>query len=384
MSAHELIARLSTLLYTVNQSANIHTTTLLESNYTSTSVKVSAPYITASNTETTRTIMVSSRYLFPRGAIHFKPPGIKGEIELSPNFVVAIDDALGKLTPTAQREALDVIVQIGGVLSAHTMETFNRRVLPDLSVKKDITGAGVTNGHGELQTTITTSEGRHLDILDTNVWIASTDDSSFWRVIEVNEVVPVVDLLPEPQKTAVKRLLLPPLGSWVPVEQTPYMDNFLVKMYRLQNAPTLHRKSGRNYVIATGRNVPGPSNQPFATLPRYSFLSTYFIGLSLTFPLGAALAALRPGLVLEGDWKLSPKQHEGDEDECWKLQSCVQIKLPGSATDDPPRPREAIRKNVIIFDSGDEREPLRWQQLYDSVRSQWLHVYVQDLCMGLQ
>lgn len=95
------------------------------------------------NTETTKTIMVSSRYLFPQGSIHFTPPGIglDGEIKLSDGFASAIDDALGRPTPTAQREALDVIfneyghvfrtkVQVGGVLSAHTMETFNRSVRP--------------------------------------------------------------------------------------------------------------------------------------------------------------------------------------------------------------------------------------------------------------
>ncbi len=93
------------------------------------------------NTETTKTVLVSSRYLFPQGRIEFSAPGsgIVGEIELSQGFMTVLDAALQKATPLEQREALDALfneygqvfrtrVQLGGTLSAHTSETYSRTV----------------------------------------------------------------------------------------------------------------------------------------------------------------------------------------------------------------------------------------------------------------
>lgn len=93
------------------------------------------------NTETTKTVLVSSRYLFPQGRIDFAAPGsgFAGEIELSPDFMTALDAALNQPTPVQQREALDALfneygqvfrtrVQLGGTLSAHTSETYSRTV----------------------------------------------------------------------------------------------------------------------------------------------------------------------------------------------------------------------------------------------------------------
>ena len=108
------------------------------------SITVSADYSTETdwkNTETQKTILVSSRYLFPQGRIDFSTPGsgFKGAAQLSEEFLDAIDAALKKGTFTEQREALYALfqeyghvfrtkVQIGGTLSAHTMETFSRSV----------------------------------------------------------------------------------------------------------------------------------------------------------------------------------------------------------------------------------------------------------------
>lgn len=93
------------------------------------------------NTETTKTVLVSSRYLFPQGRIDFAAPGsgFAGEIELSQGFTTALDAALEKTTLVEQREALDALfneygqvfrtrVQLGGTLSAHTSETYSRTV----------------------------------------------------------------------------------------------------------------------------------------------------------------------------------------------------------------------------------------------------------------
>lgn len=55
--------------------------------------------------------------------------------------------------------------------------------------------------------------GDYTQILDTDAWIASTDDSNFWRVVEVTEVISVVDLLPEPKRSVVKKLMIPLLGE---------------------------------------------------------------------------------------------------------------------------------------------------------------------------
>ena len=108
------------------------------------SVTASADYSNETqykNTETERTIMMSSRYLFPQGRIDFSPPnsGFQGAVTLSQDFMDAMNAALAKSSKTDQREALYNVfeeyghvfrtkVQIGGTLSAHTMETFMRSV----------------------------------------------------------------------------------------------------------------------------------------------------------------------------------------------------------------------------------------------------------------
>ena len=93
------------------------------------------------NTESEKTIIVSSRYLFPQGYVNFSPPGTgyADDVQLSPLFTQSINNALAKPTKLEQREAVDAVlkdfgevfrtkVQVGGTLSAHTMETFKRSV----------------------------------------------------------------------------------------------------------------------------------------------------------------------------------------------------------------------------------------------------------------
>lgn len=108
------------------------------------SVTASADYSSETsyvNTESEKTIMTSSRYLFPQGRIDISAPGsgFSDDVQLSPEFTGAIDAALAKTSKTDQREALDAVfnefghvyrtsVQMGGTLSAHTMETFYRSV----------------------------------------------------------------------------------------------------------------------------------------------------------------------------------------------------------------------------------------------------------------
>ena len=110
------------------------------------SVTANASYSNESsykNTETEKTIMTSSRYLFPQGRVDFSPPGsgFQDDVQLSPAFLDVVKAALAKGTRTEQREALYAIleeygqvfrtkVDIGGTLSAHTMETFKRTVRP--------------------------------------------------------------------------------------------------------------------------------------------------------------------------------------------------------------------------------------------------------------
>ncbi|KAI0685389.1 erylysin B [Cerioporus squamosus] len=424
ISARELIARPSTLKAVINQSASIQTTTveaeftekLMQSNYSSVSVQVSAPYVTASadyseetsyvivNTETQKTIMTSWRYLFPQGRIDISAPGsgFQDDVQLNPEFTDAINAALAKSSKLDQREALDAVfnefghvyrtkVQMGGTLSAHTMETFYRS-----ENETSEWGAGVTAGHGNTQTTITTEQGRTLDvkylveggdytkIQKSDEWIASTSNSEFWRVIEVDEVVAVVDMLPDPVKETVKTLMVPLLGEWVPVGQAPNTAKFPVAIYQpadplpagwywLAHAadstralivkPTLPSKAGRNVAVADAVPGSGFTTQPFPTLPDYAFLSTFFGVYSPGVAPGSGMGALRPGLFLEGSWTLMgtnldtmvyithPNKAQDPIDDCYDLQSVVQVVLPG---DNPPKPRWAIRKNVILFDYGEQ------------------------------
>ncbi|TFK77574.1 hypothetical protein K466DRAFT_439717, partial [Polyporus arcularius HHB13444] len=267
LSTRDLIKRPNNLNLNVDQTATMdsttveaeYTQTLMQDNYNSVSVKVAAPYVTASvdykkettykNTETQKTIMVSTRYLFPQGRVNFSPPGsgYADDLQLSNEFIEAIHKALAKPTKLAQREALydvftdfgDVFrseVELGGTLSAHTMETFNRTENEE-TVKEEVKAtleatvkdwsAGVTAAHGNTSSTIKTSSGKTLDvkfivqggdytkIQETKEWIASTDQSDFWRVIEVTNAISVVDLLPDPIKTTTKALMRPLLGRYV-------------------------------------------------------------------------------------------------------------------------------------------------------------------------
>lgn len=69
----------------------------------------------------------------------------------------------------------------------------------------------------------------------------------------------------------------------------------------LVSARQLHDLAGEVTVLM---GFVGISNQPWPALPRYEFLSTYFSGFDPSSRLGETVAALRPGLFLEGDWKL--------------------------------------------------------------------------------
>ena len=151
--------------------------------------------------------MVSSRYLFPQGRVDFNPPivGAIDPVQLNPTFTAGITAALGLSTTAAQREALDNVffqfghvfstkVRLGGALAAHTMNTFKRTVRPlillqeagsradrhvclqenEASVKQDIKtglevavsswGLSATASHGSTETTITTKQGKTVDV----------------------------------------------------------------------------------------------------------------------------------------------------------------------------------------------------------------------------
>ncbi|TFK77702.1 hypothetical protein K466DRAFT_607811 [Polyporus arcularius HHB13444] len=334
LSTRDLIKRPNNLNVNVDQTATMDSTTveaeytqmLMQDNYNSISVKVAAPFVTASvdykketnykNTETQKTIMVSTRYLFPQGRVNFSPPGsgYANDLQLSDEFIEAIHKALAKPTKLAQREALyelfadfgDVFrseVELGGTLSAHTMETFNRSENEE-TVKEEIKAtleatvagwsAGVTAAHGNTETTMKTSSGRTLDvkyiveggdytkIQETKEWVASTDNSDYWRVIEVSNAISVVDLLPDPIKTTTKALMRPLLGRWVDVERVPATNQYPVDIYRPKGAvpagwfwlghtadpsrglivkPSLPPKPTRNYAISTGHAATGRSNR---------------------------------------------------------------------------------------------------------------------------
>ena len=92
------------------------------------------------NTETHKTILVSSRYIFPQGRIDFSVgSAVVDNVQPSPAFLDAIQSALAKSSHDEQRAGLyDVFdkfgnvfrtqLYMGGVLSAHTSETFSRSV----------------------------------------------------------------------------------------------------------------------------------------------------------------------------------------------------------------------------------------------------------------
>ncbi|KAK7029592.1 hypothetical protein VNI00_010406 [Paramarasmius palmivorus] len=434
-SSRELIVRPSTLRPVIDNRATIDTTTveaeftqtLMESNYTSVSVKVSTPYVTGSaeysesssykNTENEKTIFMSSRYMFPQGRIDFSIPGsgFANDVQLSPDFTNAITTALAKSTPPEKREALYNVfqefgqvfrdkVQIGGVLSAHSMDTFSRSE-NESEVKQDIKvslegavngwGGGGSAAHGNTSSTLTTKQNRTVNvkyivnggdytkIQDTGAWIATTNQSQHWRVIEVTSVVPVSEMLPEPTKTTVRNLLKPLLGKWVPVEKVPSTSQYPKAIYRPKDAipagwywlghsadasqalivkPTFALKAGRNPVTTTGHESSGMTDQPITNLPQYQFLSTYFGGGSYNAPPGSLFAALRPDLFLQGRWELygdaistavyvtKAVPPNDPADECFDLQSVVRVKLPSGS---PPKPRWVLKKNVVWLDSGE-------------------------------
>ncbi|KDQ25827.1 pleurotolysin B precursor [Pleurotus ostreatus PC15] len=436
-SSRELIVRPDTLRAIINNRATIETTTveaeftetLMESNYNSASVKVSAPFITANseysesssfkNTETEKSMYTSSRYLFPQGRIDFTTPdsGFEDVIKLSPQFTSGVQAALAKATGTEKREALQNLfqeyghvfrtkVQIGGVLSAHTMETFSRSE-NETEVKQDVKaglegavkgwGGGATAGHGNTQGTITTSQNRKLNvkyivnggdytkIQNTEEWVASTNQSEHWRVIEVTEVTAVADLLPQPIRGQVKDFLKPLLGKWVDVEKVPGLESLPVSVYRPKGAipagwfwlgdtadaskallvkPTLPARSGRNPALTSLHEGPGMTEQPFVDLPQYQYLSTYFGNFVQETPPGSTLRGLRPDHILPGRYEMHgdtistavyvtrPVDVPFPEDECFDLKSLVRVKLPGS--DNPPKPRWALKKSMVLFDSGEK------------------------------
>ena len=46
-----------------------------------------------------------------------------------------------------------------------------------------------------------------------------------------------------------------------------------------------------------------------------------------------------------------PNVAQDPVDECFDLKSVVQVQVPGD--NNPPRPRWVLRKNVVLFDSGE-------------------------------
>ncbi|KIJ26612.1 hypothetical protein M422DRAFT_236447 [Sphaerobolus stellatus SS14] len=436
-SSRECIVRPDTLRAVVNNVSSIETTTVeaeftkkvMESNYNSVSVKASAPYVTATaeysesstwkNDETQKSMYMSSRYLFPQGRIDFSAPGsgLDGVVKLSSGFTNAIQSALGKSSLTDKREALHNVfeeyghvfrtkVKIGGVLSAHTQETF-KRTESETEVKQDVKagleaavkdwGGGVTAGHGNTSSTIITAQNRKLDtkyivnggdytkIQKTDEWIASTDKSEFWRSIEVTEVVPLVDMLPDEVKLEVKQLLKPLLGKWVSVQKVDGTSQLPISIYRPKDPipsgwfwlghsadgskallvkPTLPYKAGRNPALTGAHAGEGMTDQPFVDLPRYQFLSTYFGGFVYNTPPGSLLKGLRPDMGLPGRYEMHgenistsvyvtrPVSAVDPADKCLDLQSAIRVKLPGSGN--PPKPTWALREDMVLFDSQEE------------------------------
>ena len=55
--------------------------------------------------------------------------------------------------------------------------------------------------------------GDYTKIQKTDDWISSTSQSAYWRVIEVVEVTPVVDMLPSATAAVVKKLMTPLFGQ---------------------------------------------------------------------------------------------------------------------------------------------------------------------------
>ncbi|KAH8832148.1 erylysin B [Flagelloscypha sp. PMI_526] len=436
-SSRECIERPDALHSVVNNVATIETTTveveftqkLMESNYNSVSVKVSAPYVTATaeysktstwkNDETQKSMYMSSRYLFPHGRIDFSPPGsgFDGAVKLSSGFTNAIQNAIGKSSLSDRREALYTVfeqyghvfrtkVKIGGVLSAHTQETF-KRTENETEVKQDVKaslegavknwGGGVTVGHGNTSSTITTAQNRKLDtkyivhggdytkIQKTEDWIASTDKSEYWRAIEVTEAVPLVDMLPDEVSSEVKLLLRPLLGKWVDVQQVEGTSQLPVAIYRPKDPipsgwfwlgqsadgtralivkPTLPYKAGRNPALTGAHPGEGLTDQPFVDLPQYQFLSTYFGGFVYSTPPGSLLKGLRPDLGLPGYYEshgenistavyiTRPVSAADPADKCLDLKSAIRVKLPGSGN--PPKPTWALREDMVLFNSNEE------------------------------
>ncbi|RPD54074.1 erylysin B [Lentinus tigrinus ALCF2SS1-6] len=438
ISSMDLIVRPDTLLVEVDQNATIATTTveaefteqLMESNYTAKSIKASAPYITANadytqdtsykSTATEKTVMVSSRYLFPQGRVDFNPPivGAITPVQLSPTFTAAITAALGQTTTAAQREALDNVffqfghvfrtkVRLGGVLSAHTMETF-KRTEDESTVKQDIKtslevavkdwGLNATAGHGSTETSITTKQGKTIDvkyivnggdytlIKQTDSWISSTSQSANWRVIEVVEVTPVVDMLPAATKAQVQKLMTPLFGQWVPTQavtqatkaypfsgvtmyrpQDPIPDGWFFVGYSVDESqgllvkPALPGKTGRNVAVAPVKSDKAATPQAVPPTQGYQLLGNSMEPIDLSSSPTTKLGALRPGLFLEGNWKavgdsyptyyswvIHPNTPQAQEDTCLDLQT---VSWQWSDDGQIPNCRFALRKNAVLFDS---------------------------------
>ncbi|KAI0690514.1 hypothetical protein C8T65DRAFT_745785 [Cerioporus squamosus] len=417
ISTQKLVVRPTILGVVVDQVATIQTTTveaeytqqLMESNYTAVSVKASAPYVTANadysqdtsykNTQTDKTVMVSSRFMFPQGRVDFNSPlvGVVDPVQLSPAFTSAITGALGQSTTTAQREALDAVfnqfghvfrtkVRLGGALSAHTMETFSRTE-SESTVKQDI----------NTETTVTTKQGRTLDvkyivnggdytlIQKTDSWITSTTDSSNWRVIEVTEVTPVVDMLPDNVKSQVQKLMTPLLGQWVSTMQTHGTAPFSgVSLYQPKDPipagwfflgyttdssqallikPTLPAKTGRNVAVAPPKLRP-VTFHPFLPRPLTGTNSgNLHAGLRCNLFPEQQFGAVRPGLFIEGTWKaagsadakaytwvIHPNTPQAPEDDCFDLQT---VAWQWSSDGQTPLYRYVLRKNAVLFNSGE-------------------------------
>ncbi|TFK77688.1 hypothetical protein K466DRAFT_668651 [Polyporus arcularius HHB13444] len=171
---------------------------------------------------------------------------------------------------------------------------------------------------------------------------------------------------------------------WVDVERVPATNQYPVDIYRPKGAvpagwfwlghtadpsrglivkPSLPPKPTRNYAISTGHAATGFSDQPFPDQPQYAFFSSFFgAPFSSGVAPGSDFAALRPGLFLEGHYDLHtassisssvyitrPVSSLYPEDDCFDLKPVVRVSQTG--TDSPPRPRWALRKNVVSFDS---------------------------------
>uniref|UniRef100_A0A0W0FQC7 Pleurotolysin B C-terminal domain-containing protein n=1 Tax=Moniliophthora roreri TaxID=221103 RepID=A0A0W0FQC7_MONRR len=235
--------------------------------------------------------------MFPQGQIDFtvSGSGFVDAVQLNPEFLSAIDSALDKSTPPEKRDALyngfqeygQVFrdkVQIGGVLSAHTMDTFSK-----------------------------TTHQKFVDV----------------------ERVPNTTQYPKDiyqPKDAIP-------SGWFWLGHTANATQALIV------ESTFPLKVGRNPCYDYRSRELCMTDQPTldSDLAQYQFLSTYFGGGSyVTPPSRWELYGDSIGTSIYVTWPAPPVD---PDEECFDLQSVARVKLPSGS---PPKPRWALKSVVWL------------------------------------